>query len=126
MKDKIEEEKIEKSPLNSINNDDNIIDSYKYSKNNLDEDEFDKDTKQGSYDNENAKELSKESNEQDLTNLCLEENKEINYAAKVMQMEQEISIKHYEECLPKSWIDKTIHSVYQDHCPINDPEMSKL
>jgi hypothetical protein len=57
----IEEEKNEKSIKNSINNEGNTIDQHKYSKPQFEDDEFDKDTKQGSYDNENAKELSKES-----------------------------------------------------------------
>lgn len=58
--------------------------------------------------------------------IFVEENKDINYAAKVMQKEQEITIRHYEENLPKSWIDKTIYSVYHEHFPIYDTETSKL
>jgi hypothetical protein len=42
-----------------------------------------------------------------------------------MQIEQEISIKNFDD-LHKSWIDKTIYSVYQDHSPLYDTEMSKL
>jgi hypothetical protein len=121
----IEEEKNEKSNRNSINNEGNTIDQHKYSKTQFEDDEFDKDTKQGSYDNENAKELSKESKWCDFTNICPEENKPVNYAVQVMQIEQEISIKNFDD-INKSWIDKTIHSVYQDHSPLYDTEMSKL